>query len=521
LGFVLLILWCLSPLGGQASLRLLGRGWSTVSTTVPLDYFSTGPATAVFASRLGKSNMCDLQANLLTSAEVRGRNKDVFGSVKIPRFNALCNSTASAIAADGWRPVLATLREEDFSSLIGVRVMGLPLDAKTHFGPETSYVSADCQPFVQLLYDLNRTRAVVDLMSRRMHFNLSAAAAAALLPGQITDGRPGEIRTSFFNPARNVSLARQKAFLGLLGAPSFLSSSWSSPDAQSSLPDADIGARRSLVFGSVFVPKKGDGGGRRQPLINLTNCTLAQTHIEAAEYCSGRKIGTGCRMLKPPLSLADRRLPTVTLFDHVKMARYLSNYMPELMSGRSHSSSFAEGFFDDSNPASAFHWAPCGDTAFIDVSRLPAATFSTRFSLLLNTYYQSLFRPGRIYDRVPLNRFAARPAVRAGQRHLRLRQAAAAAAGHQQHRRVRRLRGAAGCAHSRHGDAEAAVHRPHPARGFGQPKRVEQRGAVEKHGTDGGQPFDDRLDELGGAAADIVWQPISAKFIRLSAPKLW
>ncbi len=48
-GAALLLLWCLSPLGGQASLRLLHREFTTHNSSVPLRYLSSGLAMTASA----------------------------------------------------------------------------------------------------------------------------------------------------------------------------------------------------------------------------------------------------------------------------------------------------------------------------------------------------------------------------------------------------------------------------------------------------------------------------------------
>jgi hypothetical protein len=51
-GANLLFLWTLSPLGGQASLRLLDKTSSSNQTWTPLRYMSTGPGATAWVSIL-------------------------------------------------------------------------------------------------------------------------------------------------------------------------------------------------------------------------------------------------------------------------------------------------------------------------------------------------------------------------------------------------------------------------------------------------------------------------------------
>ncbi len=168
----LLVLWCLSPLGGQASLRLLQRSVLTNSTIVPLHYMSTGPAATIQASTEEGNSSGYMVAALMTTRDIMSRHEDSFGKLKIPRFEAL----ASTANYGGWREVPSALEPEDFSALIGLPIVGLPEARESHFNIESSYVSTDCQPFIRLpfkfnitLSDIDRLSSSMDLTSLRLH----------------------------------------------------------------------------------------------------------------------------------------------------------------------------------------------------------------------------------------------------------------------------------------------------------------------------------------------------------------
>jgi hypothetical protein len=348
---------------------MLERGKSTESNKVALRYFSTGPGAAVLASMISQFQVVDLVTTMEASHQTRARSEDHMGNVKIPRFEAL-NTT---IAADGWRLVPPLLEPEDYSSMVGVPVFGLPKDKEMRFNLESTYISAECQPFIQTPYSFNITPAIIQRLSSLMRFNFSATHESGWMPGapdQSTNRKT--FRSFFFDTDRKFSLARVVSFLGLNG---------------SSLPDTDphVAASRRLVFGSLFISNKAP----RTTVINLTNCTLHQTPVESAVFCPGTRNGGNCYVSKIRLSLTDRRPRSVTVFDRASLQKRLSHGLPEAISSSGESSSMVERFLVQRHETNVRADDDFQTMFFHDVSQLPPATFSRRFSVLLNTFYHS------------------------------------------------------------------------------------------------------------------------------------
>jgi hypothetical protein len=346
---------------------------------------STGPAATLFASGMASETVVrPPERVILLSRRVMARHADVFGGVKIPRFEAL-KSTADA---GGWKDVSRLLEPEDFAALIGLRVVGLPnnisnnSNTETHFSLESSYLSADCQPFVQLPYpSYNRTppATVVEGMSRRMSFNFSAAVARAEMPGDRVVGR-GAFRPFLFDLDRDGSVGRSAAFLGL--------------GSYIAMPaDPKIANQRRAVFGSRYIRMEGNGGGR-QELINMANCTLRQTQVETAVVCprNSHGGGGGCRARRMRLSLTDRRPQSLTWFDSPLLAaRFLRLLSAVYTSGTSNSSSQMERFIVGGSGSYATLPRKVDDPyEFVDVSSVPLATVNRRLSLILNSLFMAL-----------------------------------------------------------------------------------------------------------------------------------
>ncbi len=370
MSIILLGLWSLSPLGGQASLRLLQRGQSTNSTSMTLRYLSTGPATTVFASSLAHHSLAELRVAIGTSDEVMARQEDVYGNVKIPRYEALPPTEN----ADGWRTVPPELKSEDYSAILGLRVDGLRRGMETRFNVESTYLTAECSPFLRLPYSLNWTRADVERIAVHMKVNMTAAAEGGLMPGE-KNQTPGDMRTFFILTDDDDSIKRSVAFLGLHPSSNLDS-------------DPAILARRRLIFGSL---SPCDPSGRAHQ-ISLTNCTLSQTHVETAVLCPGRRDGGGCHAQRVRLSRADTRPRSLTMFDNFYYASRLMLWMPRHLSGSARFSSVAETFVDGFTYKKYVVVRPEDDTPFqhVDVAKIPPARFGARLSLLLNTYHQSV-----------------------------------------------------------------------------------------------------------------------------------
>ena len=149
----LLLIWALSPLGGQGSLRLMYRANSTAVDTQGLRYLDSGPGGNFFAySWVWVSNdggyplsMRDIYMTaLMQNTHTRTGPLDQWGNVKIPR---LPDTNTSNADPDGWYSIQNdTAAPEDYTSLIGVPIIGLSdiHAAKINFTVETTYVELSC-----------------------------------------------------------------------------------------------------------------------------------------------------------------------------------------------------------------------------------------------------------------------------------------------------------------------------------------------------------------------------------------
>lgn len=152
--FVLLLIWALSPLGGQASVRSFHWKANTTETAGTYTYFSSnntfnientyGSTQSVITSA-GNSL---LLASLISPKETTDAPMDLWANVKIPSVEALANLGFPSL--DGWHdigPQTANLTTEHYSSLLGIPVRrSKPADhVYSKFSLETSYWTLNCQ----------------------------------------------------------------------------------------------------------------------------------------------------------------------------------------------------------------------------------------------------------------------------------------------------------------------------------------------------------------------------------------
>ncbi|KAI1114064.1 hypothetical protein F5Y14DRAFT_195618 [Nemania sp. NC0429] len=147
LTLILIVMWALSPLGGQASLRIVTPG--VLSTTVSRNFtyvafvspFSNGGPGSTTSNFLAPINAA-FMGSLYSSATTKASYQDLHGNIKIPIYEAL---TASDLAnSSDWRPVLSG-EETTWSSLTGLPVYGLEQSIISRFNFNTAYMTTQCE----------------------------------------------------------------------------------------------------------------------------------------------------------------------------------------------------------------------------------------------------------------------------------------------------------------------------------------------------------------------------------------
>jgi hypothetical protein len=295
------------------------------------------------------------------------RHEDLFGDVKIPRFELL----NSSLSRDGWRNVPPVLEREHFSSMLGLRVIGLSRDRETLFNLESSYASAECGAFVQLPYSLNITPTDVQRLTKQSKFNFSEMARAGLMPGKSFEGHGQQYSRKFLlDTDRTVDLNRLKAFLGV--------GSWTA------LSNDTNGTPRQIVIGSLYAQEVGRGH-----VINIAKCGVSEVRVESAVFCPDTADGDECHVQRMRLSRIDTRPPYLTHFDSPAFVERLSRYVFEDSNGPDGLASAMDLFLYRGKSSARVMWSGT-DSRFVDLSRVPPSVVSSRLSIYINTYIQLL-----------------------------------------------------------------------------------------------------------------------------------
>lgn len=133
LGVLLLGAWLLSPLGGQALLRILHEGTrSEEATVVYTDTIRQDFAAWFFTAQL-------YFGTIFAPLSIKQGPQDLWGNVKIP--------VLEDNAGSGWTEI----SYEDtprYSSLVGIPITNIPTVGNTTFAIESTYVSLSCDPVV-------------------------------------------------------------------------------------------------------------------------------------------------------------------------------------------------------------------------------------------------------------------------------------------------------------------------------------------------------------------------------------
>lgn len=147
---IIILVWALSPIGGQSSLRLLNHDHTTIETE--LDAFVANPEyqESYFGSASGVSHWSNiitiLYSGLLLSApSQRAGPADLWNRPKIPQLSQTMINNYTV----GWQDMSEPdLKNGDYASLLGLDVRGISQDIpgrQVRFNFSTSYVDTECE----------------------------------------------------------------------------------------------------------------------------------------------------------------------------------------------------------------------------------------------------------------------------------------------------------------------------------------------------------------------------------------
>ncbi|KAF2709518.1 hypothetical protein K504DRAFT_502244 [Pleomassaria siparia CBS 279.74] len=393
-GAHLLFLWALSPLGGQASLRLMSRDDIATNSSTTLRYLSTGPAATAIgleSAWAGNGKAADASvlynAALLTPHSTKIGPQDIWGNVKIPSMEALSSIHADS---EGWIEVPANISTpETYSSLVGIPLINVPTIGLSSFSVEYTYLSVACGGFDPIPYPT----------ASGSYSSPDWAKLNELVVGEFWSNKsdspsynpfsPQGIPTSFFidttspwlsSPpglGNNTNFPRLDGFFGNIN--------------QSQLSQKEFSTNRELQYVSLYVTTDAINLYNKA-ILNMVKCSLGQKHVEAMVGCDKDQ----CAVQKLRKSLSDTRPESLTGFEHSMVSSGIAKDFPAAIISQYE----AGDWISTSNPTERFlsntsslpfvqQIAPLETNAsFVDLSLIPPEIFSRRLSLVLNTYYQ-------------------------------------------------------------------------------------------------------------------------------------
>jgi hypothetical protein len=234
---LVLSVWCLSPLGGQASLRAVYSDVSSIKSTMEfhhLDNNHTSPIN-IYSSSAARFNPA-INALFVTALASSNSSKlgsqDMYGNLRLPMLEAI----TSELATDTWYD----LRDRDVpahAALLGIPFIGAPSNANSSFNVQTSYTFCSCSVTVES-FDEPRSR-----------WNVSALTAVGPNTTTMTYGQE---YPSIGPRLRDINVARQ----------------WNDTTPR-------VIGLQSLTTGAT------------PQLLTEAWCNLSTTYIEAQVLCSG------------------------------------------------------------------------------------------------------------------------------------------------------------------------------------------------------------------------------------------
>jgi hypothetical protein len=136
--------WCLSPLGGQASLRAVYSDVSSIESSMEFHYLDNNNTSPIntYSSAMTIYNPAInglFVAALASSNSSKLGSQDMYGNLHLPMLEAITSEPAT----DAWYD----LRDRDapaHAALLGIPFIGIPNNANSSFNIQTSYTFCSC-----------------------------------------------------------------------------------------------------------------------------------------------------------------------------------------------------------------------------------------------------------------------------------------------------------------------------------------------------------------------------------------
>ncbi|MCJ1268956.1 hypothetical protein MMC22_008844 [Lobaria immixta] len=330
LGILMILLWALSPLGGQSALRLLQVSPRLASANATIRYLPIGASDLTAMKGASDATFrwpsyASIYMTALTASHIqRNSGQDLFGNVRIPSVDSLTRPLA--IGDGSWTTVNYS-QEIPYSSMLGIPVVGIPVTGNLSFNIVSRYLAIDCN-------------TAIHVTNSTVFQNTSAGEGAG-----------------FWTYYRGGSFIIQRG-----GSPS------------PALANVTIA---SFNMTSINGPGPDD--------VSFVNCSMEPRDVESSIFCSDQS----CQVTAMRNLTVDLSSWWSTDFPYISTSFI---YLPLTTVGVVHhgslmASSLTEMWLQD--PNSSYVAEVFGK--FANLSQLPLPTLSRNLEVLYNTYWQSTY----------------------------------------------------------------------------------------------------------------------------------
>ncbi|KAI4721751.1 hypothetical protein E4T48_01959 [Aureobasidium sp. EXF-10727] len=363
-GAHLFLLWCLSPLGGQASLRVLNISMKAETTGgQPVLYLATGGMSShgmengVLASGDAATSLAAIDAlysaSLLAPLSVKSSDADTWGNVKIPWLPVPDLSLRNTLPGD-WSTIPGLISADNYTSLVGLPLAGLIRNSQIlqKFSFDYAYMDLKCP-----LPAYNISKKDPDFVK---HLGLIWSSNNKSM---FTNDAKKTITSFFLDTHTPMSDKRVDNFL--------------LDQNSTTRSDVSLQSPRNILFGSL---------DSASSTVLLRSCTVEQIYLEAQAQCTDN----GCKVnaVRPSIKYRDRN-PNLTLLESFVLSYHFMQDFP-LATGSIHNG--------DTSPTEYYvrgaHMPFGASTAGLpELASIPNDLFAIRMGQLINTYLQLSLAP--------------------------------------------------------------------------------------------------------------------------------
>lgn len=372
----LLLLWALSPLGGQSSLRLLHETNSTIVETGFVYYSDpAAPLELLESQRWFTLIPTILRASLVVSENVKNRPVDLWSHPKIPRLDIVeQNALTNPDVESDWISVDMNMNRT-YASWAGINIQGLLPDKQATFQVKSNYMLLDCKK----LYGSTPVEVVEYLQSSNISMYPSLNPPDKLV-GPDGDARHTLLDVSF-SPSSPKGDLNKFSF--------FLRSAWNSTESEknnnrTSLNNIPEQQPIRFLYGASY-------SFDDKPIFQIHSCTPRVVTIDARIDCQS----SDCEVTQVRNAPSDINSKCVTgsekklgcLNKETYIMRTFLSFFP--LAVASGYSSESVNPFDDFIAGSNDTYRTIPSDYKRDIEQIPDKMISDRLTTLLNTYWQA------------------------------------------------------------------------------------------------------------------------------------